>query len=598
MQSLLTAPNLATGGDVDRDRAVSNAVQALLSNWFVNPKGGFFARGLLTILVSRKQDYLLPGNNRFLYDRNRAFYPDVVDPTQVIVIPAADLQAQQGADGTVIGYTFQQRVVAARTGAAFNVDPATWLAGRQFSPFVQRISSDVKFDGGRDKETTTELIDRSNTAIAVRNLINPRSIDAVLREKFSSIRNMLSIGMGEPEMQRDLKVETASGIDLHVGGHFDVYLDLPRTTTIFQGQLGGRYTRPDRVINVFRDSLIADWTLEAVRLGDILRVTAGLSDVPRYYVIREIFATELRVSTANPFSEATDEAATLVDYYIYRPVFGPDIQILPVVGVNTNGETSRQIQTANRLTLPGGAHYAILDVAVIDPDPADPFVSASDGFVHFPVRSPDAPAPVMSADFLEYQVVNNDPPSAQSMLSFEEVLLESTYNLKTVRINYETVVSLDTIHSFITDRFERVLCANALAKAFIPVYVSAIIPYRMRPTATVAPSITAMRNAVVNLINNFDPKDTIDVSDLTTAVREADANVGTIFTFDITYRLIVPDGRELQYQTPDVLAIDAEHLVIDTDFLDNTLDNPIAQCISDRTVRYMTTPDRITFVER
>jgi len=598
MQSLLTAPNLATGGDVDRDRAVTNAVDAILSNWFLTRKSGFFARGLLTIQVAKKQDYLLPGNNRFLFDRNRAFYPDVIDPTQTVIITAADLRAVQAADGTVTGYTFQQRVIAARTGAAYNVPPTTWLAGRQFSPFVQKIFSVELFGGGKNQETSTEAIARSNNAIAVRNLINPRSLSATLREKYSNIRNMVSIGMGEPEMQRDLKVETASGINLHVGGFFDVYLDLPRTTTTFEGQLGGRYTRPDNVINVFRDSLIPDWTTTAVRLADVLRISAGLSDVPRDYVIKEILPTELRVSTANPFSEATDETPSTVSYYIYRPVFGPDIQILPVIGVNINGQTSRKVQTANKLTLPGGAHYDILDVAVIDPDPGDPNINLGDGFVHFPIRTPDAPLPVVSAEHLEYHVQNNDPPSAQSMISFEELSLISTYNLKTVRVNYETVVGLGAIHDFLRDRFERVLCANALAKGFIPVYLSAVIPYRIRPTAAIAPDVGAMRTAVVNLINNFDPNDVIDVSDLTTTVRDADANVGTVFAFDISYKLIAPDGRALQYQTSDLVTLDSSKLVIDTDFLNNTLNNPLAQCISDRTVRYMTNPGRISFEER
>jgi len=598
MQSLLTAPSLATGGDVDRDRAVSNAVDAILSNWFITRKSGFFARGTLTLQVSKKQDYLLPGNNRFLYNGNLAFYPDVVDPTQVSVIPAASLAAVQAADGTVTGYTFQVQVISARTGAAYNVAPATWTAGRQFSPFCQKIFSETRLDGGKDRETSTELIARSNTAIAVRNLINPRSISATLRERYSTIRNMLSVGMGEPEMQRDLTIESASGIDIHVGGFFDVYLDLPRTTTTFEGQLGGLYTRPDGVINVFRDSLIPDWTLTDIRLADILRITAGLSDVPRDYVIKEILPTELRVSTGNPFSEATDLVGGVVDYYIYRPVFGPDIQILPPIGVNVNGRTSGQIQTANRLTLPGGAHYAILDVAVIDPDPSDPFISFTDGFVHFPVRTPDAPGAVVGAENAEFHIENNDPPSAQSMVSFEELSLIPTYNLKTVRVTYETVVSLGSIHSFITDRFQRVLCANGLAKAFNPVYLSMIIPYRIRPTAVVAPDLNTMRNAVVDLINNFDPNDVIDVSDVVSTVRAADINVGTIFTFDITYKLIAPDGRELQYQTSDLVTLDSEHLVVDTDFLNNSLDNPLAQGLSDRTVRYMTSPDRISFEER
>lgn len=596
MQSLLNAPKLATGGDPDKDRAVSNAIDAILSNWFLSRNGGFFSRGIVVIQVSKRQDYLLPGNNRFLYDNNRAFYPDVVDPSQTIVINARDLQPLQAANGDVIGYTFQQRLVAARTGTAYDVPAATWLGGRQFSPFVQKIYSETIFDGGKNQEAPSEAITRSSNAIATRNLINPRSISATLGDKYSTIRNMLSIGYGEPEMQRDQTVETASGIDLHVGGYFDVYLDLPRTTITFEGQLGGKFTRPDGLINVFRDSLIPDWTATAVRVGDILRITAGLSTVPRDYVIRDIFATELRTSQNHPFPEATDTVGGLVSYYIYRPVFGPDVQVLPPIGVNVNGETSKQVQTPGRVTLPGGAHYAILDVAVINPDPADPNITPSDGLVHFPVRVPDPPLPVTAATYLEYQVVNHDPPSAQSMLQFEELLVQSSYDQKIIRVTYETVVGLDTLHSFITDRFERILCANALAKAFIPVYVSASIPYSIRPTATTAPNVAAMRTAVVNLINNFDPKDTLDVSDLTTAVRAADANVGTVYNYPVTYVLIAPDGRSLNYSTDDVVTISPAKLVINTDFVNNRLDNPLGQCISNRTIRYMTTPSRITFV--
>ena len=99
LQSLLTVQNVATG-DPDTDRTVADSIDAIMSNWFVTRKVGSFSRGILTIEVSRRQDYVVPGNNRFLYDRSRAYFPDVVDPTVSIIVPAANLVPVIGETGS------------------------------------------------------------------------------------------------------------------------------------------------------------------------------------------------------------------------------------------------------------------------------------------------------------------------------------------------------------------------------------------------------------------------------------------------------------------------------------------------------------------
>lgn len=595
LQSLLHVQNIAVA-DPDTDRAVSAGIDAILSNWFVTRKLGSFSRGLLTIVVSRRQDYILPGNNRFKYNRTLAFYPDVVDPAQSIVIRAADLLPAVSTVGDVIGYTFQQRVVAARTGVAYDVPPATWEGGRQFSSFVTNIFSTSTFSGGKGKETTTELMDRASTAIAVRNLINGRSISAVLQERFNDIRRMYVTGMGSAEMQRDRTLNIASSVELHLGGHYDIFLELPRTVVTFEGQIGGSFTRPDGVPNVFRDTTVTDWTTEAIQVGDSLRVTAGLPDVPRDYIIKSILATELRISEVTPFSAASDATGTFVDYYIFRPVFGPDVQILPTIGVNTTGETSAVVQTANRIVLPGGAHYEILDVAVIDPDPGDPNVDLGTGYVHFPIRTNETPNFVVSAEYLEYQVLNNEPTTAQSQIQFEELIVESTYEGKTLRVKYETLVSLDTIHNYTRDRVERILAANVLARGYIPVYLSFHIPFKLKPMATATVDRDALRNSLAKYINDFDPRDVIDVSDISKHVRDFDVNIGTVFGFTITYYLIVPDGRRIGYSTVDIVDLDPTKILAASTPV--SLDNPLRLSVSDNTVRYMTTSDHITFEDR
>jgi hypothetical protein len=585
LQSLLNVQDIAEG-DPDTDRSVSDSIDAIMSNWFITRKVGSFSRGVLTIEVNRRQDYIIPGNNRFLYDRSRAFFPDVVDTSASVIIRAGDLIPVTDTTGAITRYRFELRVIAARTGTAYDVNPATWSGGRQFSVFVTRIFNSIKFSGGLGREGTTEIVERANTAIAVRNLINPRSIDATLLERFSDIRRLFVIGMGDPEMQRDLNTGVAPGIEIHLGGHFDVYLELPRTEVTFEGQLGGVFTRPDGIPNVFRDATVPSWTAEAIQVGDNIRISAGLADVPRDYIIKEILPTELRVSEITPFPEATELAGTFVDYFIFRPVFGPDIQIFPTVGVNTTGETFDTIQTDNRVVLPGGPHYDILDVAVIDPDPGDVAIDAGDGFVHFPVRSNTTPVVTGVPEEFEYQIINNDPSTAQSQLQFEEIVVESTYNAKTLRVRYETLVGMDTIHDFTRDRFQRILAANILARGFFPVYLACTVPYRLSRRATAVVDEAALRNEIVSFINNFDPRDTIDVSDITQVVRNFDTNIGTIFNFPIEYRLIAPDGRVIPYSTEDIVDLDPAKIVVTTP--PTTLDAPLTQSLSDATVRYMT----------
>jgi hypothetical protein len=141
-----------------------------------------------------------------------------------------------------------------------------------------------------------------------------------------------------------------------------------------------------------------------------------------------------------------------------------------------------------------------------------------------------------------------------------------------------------------------VLAGNPLVKAHIPVYLNMEIGYRAKATATALPNEATMRTAVVDLINNFDAADVIDVSDIVEAIRQSDSNVGIVFPFTISYSLIVPDGRELEYLTSDIVDLDPSRLQVNPAWINNRLDNPLALGISDRTVRYRATQAGVTLV--
>jgi len=593
LQSLLNVQNVSVSDDPNLDNAVTTATDAILSNWFITRKGGTFSRGIITIEVTSKQDYLISPDDKILLSQALGYFPDVADTTQTIVIPASDVHPVITTESVVEGFAFTLPMIAARSGAEYDVDPTDWIDVGSFSPYVTRIFNADRFSGGGGRETTAALIERSNTAVAVRNLINGRSIDATLSDRFSEIVRLQTIGMGDLEMQRDAKFEFATGVTIHTGGHFDIYLEMPVTQKTFEGQLGGLYARPDGIANVFRDPVtVPDWTVTDVRVGDVIKISSGIPEAPQDFTIKEILSTELRVSQTGPFSVATDEEGTFVDYFIFRPLFGADAQVLPVVGVNTQGSTSSSIQTPGVLLLPAGPHYDILDVAITDPDTSDIFINDADGFIHFSNRVNQTPTTTpASIDDLEYQIRNPEPQTAQSQRVFEELLLDPLYEGKTVRVTYETLTGFDPVDAFVTDRFERILAANVLARAFYPVYLSFLVTYTLKPTATTTVDETALQFGLVDFVNTFPPSDIIDVSDVMAFVRSFDPNIGNVAPVTISYDAIIPDGRQLSYTTTDVVDLDPDKL--DAEFA-GELEDPLSFGMSDRTVRYLTNPVKVT----
>lgn len=581
LQSLLRVRELAR---TENDPAVDDAADALLSNLFFTRTPGMYARGQVTIFVSRKQDYVIPRTSQIFYDRSLVFYPDA---TADIVIPATSVTPITDSTGRIAAYSFNLRVIAAKTGAQYNVFPAVWAGNGGFSPYVTRVVSSTRFDGGTARQSTVDYIDQARSAIAVRNLINERSVLATLPQRFPAATNILVVGMGDPEMQRDQVVELAAGIDLHVGGHFDIYADMPVAQTQFEAVVGGVFTRPDGVINVFDDTGIPDWTATDVQVGDVIRITAGLAEVPRDYPIREIRASEMYVSERYGFPET----ATGLSYYIYRPLFGPDVQILPALGLNTTGFTAPTVQTDNRIVLPAGPVYDIVDVAVTNPDPADPGINDPDRYVHFFERVNVTPVldGVNPAQY-QFRIVGRSPVDGQSSRAFVELELPPGYNGKRVRVSYVTQAGFTAVDTFVRDRYERVLCANVQYKARHPVYLSVRIGYSLSPLAQATVDELRLRQSIVSYINTFDPRDVLDVSDISAHVKNFSANIGTVYAFDIDYTLLAPNGQVYDFVTEDIVAMRPDKAIPTTTV---SLSELLAMGVSDRTVRYQTRLERV-----
>jgi hypothetical protein len=419
-QSLIRIQELTDADDI------ADAADEILSNWFVSRKGGQLARVVARLHFLERRTYNLDLATKFWRSSTLAFYIDsTIEP---YTVTDTELYPVYDTSGELVDYIVDVPLKAGRTGIGYNIDPGTFIrvdfpGGMPFFSYAEHL---VKSSGGKDVEGTEELIDRSQTAISVRNLINNRSCDAVLQENFPEILETLTIGMGEPEMVRDRRTEIASHISLHTGGYYDTYLELPMTTVEESGIVGGYFPRPDGIANIFRDPLLTygdgtpgsgvPFTDPAINLetGDVIYILSGMLNAPRAFQILGVSDHELEVSAAMPFTEATDETGSTVQYSAgsVGPAFDNKISSRSAQAstdpayTDVPAGTSRHIQSPGKILLSGNPVQDIELVEITDPPASmSQIIDPTTGTIIIPVRVNAEPiGPMAEPSLVQYQV--------------------------------------------------------------------------------------------------------------------------------------------------------------------------------------------------
>lgn len=597
--SLANNPNSAIADDL----SVSDAADAWMSNWFSSRDSGDFARGEVLVAVTRRMDYVISRTRRFQYDNVYGYYPDYASD---IIIAASELSPVYDGRGRIAYYTFPLRLVAAATGSGYNVSPGIWAGTGGFSNYTLRVSNGATFSGGDTQQSTADHIRTTGSSISVRNLINARSIQAVLPPLFPQLRRLLVVGMGDPEMHRDTAPALTGNWDddltgpaaLHLGGCLDIYCELPLYTTQFAGTVGGAYTRPDGVIASFgsTESPAVNFTTQGVLAGDVLQLDPAVMGGRADFLIVEVLDYELRVSPSP--ARAFPYMAQELTYRIYRPLHGSDRNVYPLSGTAAHGFTSDTTRTDNRVGVPAGAFYDVVDVIVTNPDGADPFADPSDGYVHFNTRIEATPVMPPGGNYdstIPYRVVTRDPTLTQTARAFVEIELPEDYNGKRVTVRYDGNTGFDAIHAYVTDNFERTVVASPLVRAPHPVYLSLDLQYKLR-SGYASIDEAQVAQVIVSYVNAFDSREVIDVSDIITRVRNAAPAIDTVYPFTIRYQLLAPDGTTVDYETPDRVVMDPDYLV--DNGVVRSVEELLRMGVSDRTTRFVTNLSRVQVSER
>ena len=291
-QSLVTALQL----EDPTDRL--NAVERLVSNWLLTSRDGTYARGVATLHFSSPHDGLIPTTVRFLRKPNLSFRIDSVDATSY---KASDLVARRNRSGDIVSWTLRVSLIAEGAGPAYSIGSGAFDAVTPFNRLLLLAEVEDAFAAALDVESPEELAERLPNAVSTRDLNSTRSIWSVLRDSFPFLTQIVTIGMRDPEMRRDVLELLAPENILHLGGAADIYLQSATTTKIYEAPVGGISEDPRLGITIFRDNTVADWRALNITPGCVLYHRNYATYEPSLYIIREVEQAYLRVSSQQAF---------------------------------------------------------------------------------------------------------------------------------------------------------------------------------------------------------------------------------------------------------------------------------------------------------
>ena len=208
-----------------------NAVDSILSNWFVTRKEGIPTAGRLRLYFHKPQAYLAFPADTTLATTQRVNLRPLVDT----VFSETDFKTVVNTAANRTEYYIELTVVSdVATNQPIRVEDR--VSAYISNVFFRRAEIPEAFTPGYTKEDSDTFIARTKKAITTREMITDRAISTVLLDEFSAISHIYIAGYGSAEQLRDIK--TFDHVTVHVGNKTDIYVraGLTRQIRNFQAQ--------------------------------------------------------------------------------------------------------------------------------------------------------------------------------------------------------------------------------------------------------------------------------------------------------------------------------------------------------------------------
>jgi hypothetical protein len=185
-------------------------IDSLLANWFLSRTLGKKSYGKAKVLASSARDYFIGVGTGFATKTGLGY----------VAKEDTDIQQEELQPELDGNFSFVLDLEAAEVGSLYSVLADTAFDSAIYPNNVVEINAVSDFVPGEDSETNSQLLNRTQEEISLRDFASLRSIRKIILEEFSDIKEIRALGMDNREMQRD-----RNGMGMKVGGKVDVYVN-------------------------------------------------------------------------------------------------------------------------------------------------------------------------------------------------------------------------------------------------------------------------------------------------------------------------------------------------------------------------------------
>lgn len=170
-------------------------VDDILSNWFLHRNTGTYAVISARLYFARQKNVTITTDISFSPNNSLQYFPETSS-----VYPSSAMTYDSYSNEWYLDISLR----AASTGSVYNIGEGSLLYFTNFDPYFLRAEVNYLIDESTASETNSEFISRAESTISTRNLINIPSTDSRLRDTFSYLNRVTTVGAGDPDMIRDM----------------------------------------------------------------------------------------------------------------------------------------------------------------------------------------------------------------------------------------------------------------------------------------------------------------------------------------------------------------------------------------------------------
>lgn len=254
-----------------------DAADKLGANFFVSRRQGGFSVGIARLYFTTPQAVLVTPSNPCVSSGGLKFLP--------IENQALDMETMRlNVEGNL--YYFDIVVRSEQKGSSYNIEPDELVSIDGLTSVVQ-VTNKNQFEEGADREDNETYAARVEESLSEKSLVTSRGINAKLLDVFQNIKNIATIGYGDPEMERDI---IEAGVKYETYGQFTA--DGVNGSTLLTAPAASDVTDGDPAHEGFIDvgAAVGDKIVFYRRIPAVEKI--------EYTVTRVINATQIQVEPA------------------------------------------------------------------------------------------------------------------------------------------------------------------------------------------------------------------------------------------------------------------------------------------------------------